>query len=232
MKKAICGIYAIKNLANGKVYVGQSRDVKKRWAWHKSHLNKGTHGNEHLQRAWNKYGETNFCFELVDVCEPFELDELERIWEKAYSKDTKTYNIAETGGGHTMSKEHREKISKALKGKFIGSSNPSYGRKFTEEQKRIASIKHSGKNCYWYGKKRSNETKEKLRIANLGKKYSEESKAKKSKPVLQYDKNMVFLKKWKSMHDVQYTIGIRNSSVSQACKKGYKAGGYYWRLAE
>ena len=54
------GIYKIENKVNGKVYIGQSIDIEKRWKSHISYLNKGIHRNKHLQSAWDKYGEGNF----------------------------------------------------------------------------------------------------------------------------------------------------------------------------
>lgn len=62
-----------------------------------------------------------------------------------------------------------------------GENHPSYGKKHTEEEKRHLSEVLSGKNSYWYGKHLSQETRDKLREANLGKKASDETKQKLSK---------------------------------------------------
>ena len=61
-----CGIYQIRNLRNGKRYVGSSQDVESRWKGHRWNLRKGTHQNRHLQAAWNKYGECRFVFEILE----------------------------------------------------------------------------------------------------------------------------------------------------------------------
>lgn len=68
-KQKICGVYKITNLVNGKIYVGSSKDIESRWKQHRDKLNKGTHDNPHLQRAWGKYGEDNFKFEVIEECE-------------------------------------------------------------------------------------------------------------------------------------------------------------------
>ena len=73
----ICGIYEIRNVANNKVYIGQSRNVRQRWGCHITELRYNRHHNNHLQKSWNKYGEANFCFSLLDVCEEHKLNELE-----------------------------------------------------------------------------------------------------------------------------------------------------------
>ena len=46
------GIYLIRNKINNKVYIGQSRNIKQRWSRHKCDLNKGIHGNKHLQKSF------------------------------------------------------------------------------------------------------------------------------------------------------------------------------------
>lgn len=45
------GIYKIENKVNGKVYIGQSIDIKIRWYNHRKELNGNRHHNEHLQNA-------------------------------------------------------------------------------------------------------------------------------------------------------------------------------------
>ena len=62
------GVYRIKNLINGKCYYGSSKNIEKRWSRHKRELNNNTHINCILQRAWDKYGENNFIFEIIEVC--------------------------------------------------------------------------------------------------------------------------------------------------------------------
>ena len=67
MKKS--GIYQIRNIVNDKVYVGHSVDIRLRWHQHKTKLRYNKHNNSYLQRAWNKYGEHNFIFEILEETE-------------------------------------------------------------------------------------------------------------------------------------------------------------------
>jgi group I intron endonuclease len=88
------GIYVIKNIKNGKVYVGSAVNFNKRWETHMRNLNRNTHHSKKLQHAWNKYGRNSFEFCIIQYCEPIkktlELNEqywcdLLRAYEDGYS---------------------------------------------------------------------------------------------------------------------------------------------------
>jgi group I intron endonuclease len=59
------GIYAIVNSVTGARYIGQAINIQNRWNEHRRCLREDTHSNEHLQSAWNKYGEQAFRFEVL-----------------------------------------------------------------------------------------------------------------------------------------------------------------------
>ena len=67
MSKVI-GIYKITNILDKKCYIGSSVNVKKRFSEHRRDLNKNSHHSYHLQRAWNKYGESQFQFQILEIC--------------------------------------------------------------------------------------------------------------------------------------------------------------------
>jgi group I intron endonuclease len=68
------GIYQIKNVKNGKLYIGSSIQIEIRWQDHLRDLRNNKHCNKHLQNAFNCYGEENFLFEVIDVL-PNNIDE-------------------------------------------------------------------------------------------------------------------------------------------------------------
>lgn len=71
------GIYQIKNLVNEKLYIGETGDgFETRWKSHKRELKGNYHNNKHLQRSWNKYGECNFEFSVVEIVN-LEVSEIE-----------------------------------------------------------------------------------------------------------------------------------------------------------
>ena len=73
-------IYQIKNLINNKIYIGSTNDYKIRWKVHISQLNSKTHCNQYLQNAWNKYGEENFDFSILEEIELSEQFQKEQEW--------------------------------------------------------------------------------------------------------------------------------------------------------
>ena len=74
----ICGIYQIRNLKDNKIYVGSSVNIQFRFYEHKRFLKLNKHCNNHLQNAWNKYGESSFVFEIIELCDKALLKEHEQ----------------------------------------------------------------------------------------------------------------------------------------------------------
>ena len=227
MEKVV-GIYQIENTKNHHIYVGQSVNVLLRLCDHKSRLRSGKHANSHLQRAWNKYGEQAFRFRLLEKCEIDELNAKETFWTKYFSKIGVVYNIGATNRQGTMSEEKKQKISKALKGKYVGALNSQYGKKHDEAWREHIRIVNGGENCYWFGKHRSKETREKISQSLKGYVHSAESRAKKSKPVLQFDLDHNFIREWCSGREAGRELGIDSGRISQSCIKHYRCGNYYF----
>ena len=94
MANKICGVYKITNIVNGKFYIGSSNDIKARWRQHKDKLRVNKHGNTYLQNAWNKYGEENFLFEVVEECDPeFQFEREQYYLNTLNPFDDQGYNI-------------------------------------------------------------------------------------------------------------------------------------------
>jgi len=83
MRYKIPGVYSITNITNGKRYIGRSYNIGERWYEHKRMLKRGVHHSSHLQASWDKYGEENFVFEILQSCKLEEirnLKEMELYW--------------------------------------------------------------------------------------------------------------------------------------------------------
>lgn len=186
----LSGIYLIENMRDGKVYVGQAGEFAGRWRNHKKYWRQGKN-SPHLQRAWKKYGEKAFRFEILEVCKKDRdvLNQREQFWMDFFlSYDPRFgYNIAPVAGsrrGSKASKETRKKISEHAKTR-VGDKNANYGNRWNDEQRARMSAANKGKCCGEnnpnYGKHLSDEAKEKLRQAQLGRKHSDEVNKKKGR---------------------------------------------------
>ncbi len=150
----VSGIYKWINKVNGKYYVGSGKNLinghQCRKLKHFNALNKNKHFNEHLQRAWNKYGKENFEFIIIenipDATGQKLLSTEQKYLDIAKTEKEKCYNMSFIAGKIEMTDEIKAKISKFNKGKHIGNKNhmfgicgnkhPMWGRKHTEESNR------------------------------------------------------------------------------------------------
>ncbi len=231
-------IYKTTNLINGKIYIGQFNGIDKYYIG----------GGKYFKRAVKKYGRKNFKFEILTQGD-FNIqltDSLEIHYIQLYNATNKKigYNIAPGGGGKTgffLTQEHKDKISKAHKGKIKGP--------LSEEHKLKLSKANKGRS-YGVGRKNSQEFKDKCRLRKLGTKLSTKTKLKmslaslgkpklntanmnktKRKPILQYDLNMNFIKEWTHLEKACKELKISIGNTSSCCNnKRPTSGGFKWKF--
>jgi len=117
------GVYTITCTANNTMYIGQSKNVRERFAQHRCKLRREKHCNRHLQSAWARYGETAFVFALhtaesdANACDQLE----EIVIAAARDSGTRLFNIrpaAATSKGVIFSEATKEKIRTKAKQQF------------------------------------------------------------------------------------------------------------------
>jgi len=115
------GIYKITNLISNKLYVGCASNIRTRINGHLYDLRKGVHSNTYLQKAWSKYGERNFVFEIIEKCDKNNLHAREHYWANELNCFDRSigYNLKPTdpNGCSIHSEETKEKLRQANKGK-------------------------------------------------------------------------------------------------------------------
>lgn len=185
----ISGIYCIENLVNNKKYIGKSTNIEKRWNEHKRMLNKNCSDNDCLQKAWNKYGEDNFRFWIIEECDESLLNEREIYCIECNDSlsSKKGYNIAKGGNGGALFEGHSHTELSKLK---IGASQKedkhwAFGKKMKEEtRKKVIENHHHlsgkdhpmfgvhrfGKSAPMYGKHHTQESNDKNYLSHIGKK--------------------------------------------------------------
>jgi group I intron endonuclease len=161
------GIYQLTHKDTGRVYIGQSTNLKARFAGYKSSGGSGN-GKSVIKRAFLKYGKDAFDFKVLVYCSGKDyLNELEVKTIALYNSIVPNGFNIELGGGNAPLSEHvKQAVSKANKGRII-----------TEEQRKHLSEVHKAR---WsaMSEEQLNKYREFGRTRNLGKAMSDEQKKK------------------------------------------------------
>lgn len=199
MREIKSGVYKITNIINNKCYIGSSIDIVGRWRQHMKALRKGIHHSIHLQRAWNKDGEENFEFSIIEyiTAQKEALIAKEQCYKDLYKSYDRKY-------GYDICPLAKSRLGSVG---LVGSKNPMYGKtgnkhfgygKVRSQEIRlkisetmIENGTSKGKNNGMYGRKHSDESKKKNSESNkiaqagknnsfYGKRHTDESKKKMS----------------------------------------------------
>lgn len=155
------GIYKITSPSK-KVYIGQSIDIKKRWSSYSGLHCKSQH---RLYNSFLKYGVDKHNFEIVQICNKEQLNELEKYYVDLFQTFNSKHglNLRDGGGSNgAISNDTRIRMSKSATGRIV-----------SEHTKNKLSIINTGK-------KASIDTKIKMSNTRIGMKRSEETKQKMS----------------------------------------------------
>jgi group I intron endonuclease len=162
-------IYTIRNVVNGHFYVGSTVNSRKRFWEHRKHLRLNRHSSVYLQRAWNKYGEDCFKFEVIEQvsCKEKLFPSEQRWLDENFGKEH-CYNTAKFAGApmRDASEALRKRLSEKTKQWHATNPHPRLGSTHTEESKALMSAtrkgQHAGSDHYRYGKTVSEETRKKI----------------------------------------------------------------------
>lgn len=248
---------------NGKIYIGITSNP----LWQRFKNGRG-YESQLFGSAIKKYGWENISHEILFsnlVKSEAEEKEIELI-EKHQSTNIKYgYNV-DVGGnaGRKLSARTKQKISEKKKGvkksaesiekqrqKMIGRKIPIAQiekmrishklspRTFSEKQRKEISDRVSGRNHPMYGKHHTEETRQKMSIAQKSKKHktmTNETKMKLSqlriqrKPIIQYDKNMVLIREYDCVHSIKIELGFDPTPINRCAKGKQKTSyGYIWK---
>jgi len=240
--KDIVGIYKITN-PKGLIYIGQSVNIKKRWAVYNRMRCKG---QPHLYNSFKKYGVGNHIFEIIEECSPNNLLKREQYWIENYNsiKEGMNCRIEGKGGydseetrkkksiarlGHKPSKETGEKIAKSKMGhecytdewrENIRQANT--GRIITKKWRENMSKSMRGRVSPFKGHTHNDLTKEKMSKAKKGNILSW-----KEKIVIQYDLDNNFIKEYKSVTEA---YKYHKGDIAACCRGKQKtSAGYIWK---
>ncbi len=225
-------IYQITNQTNGHFYIGSSVDAQRRFMIHRYHLRNGSHHCQPLQRAWTKYGDQAFSFEIIEAVDDRDkLADAEGRWLAEHHGKPYCYNVSRDtkalwrGLRHTP--ESRAKMSEANKGNKarLGHKNsPEHREKISAAMK---------------GKRKSPEHAEKIRKRMIGTSYAkgrvvtDEERAKRGRAVIELTTGKEFI----SVAHAAACFGLQRANVVRALRgdrplmRGPHAGLHFRYLA-
>lgn len=184
---------------SGKIYIGQSKNLERRKKEFllnpfKQEYNKW---NTPIDKARRKYPDfTQWKYEIIIVCEPEQLDELEMKYIELYDSTNSRIGYNSTLGGD------------GAKGVPWGSPKQIEGAKNKDIR---------GENNPMYGKHHTQDVKDYISSINKGRKLTKEQKLQKSKPVIEYTKDGYMLKTWDSATDAAEFYGVNKACIGRVC---------------
>lgn len=212
------GIYKIVS-PSGRVYIGQSTNIKNRWLHYYS---LDCRDQPKLYASLKKYGVEKHIFEVKELCTLEELNKKERYWQEFYNVldeglNCKFVKTDDKSGMH--SQQTKLKISQAKKGKVSSMK----GRTHREETKKkmSESAKNREQNLFGFFGKHSEESKRKMSDSKKGK------PAKNKREIVQKDKEGNFIQEWESLTEAQNRLDIKGIG-NALTGRSKSAGGYVW----
>jgi group I intron endonuclease len=236
------GIYKITNKATNKFYIGSAVNTVNRWSLHKNKLKSNSHPNKHLQNAWDKYGQENFIFEIIEECSREDLI----VTEQKYLDILKPwdnnigYNIAKVAG-NTLGCYHTDE-SKELISKNNKASSPEVKQKMKDYWSNSENRRHISEARKTHLSKEENRQAISRAIKNhyknnpdkrpVGNKNPSYGKKYRNKEVERIDVETGEIKEYLSIRDTAKD-GFQSSTVGKVCKgQLITHKGYYWKYKE
>lgn len=235
--KTISGVYKITNKINQRFYIGSSTNIQYRFIKHTSELNRKNHSNEHLQRAWCKYGKENFVFSILVIAEEKYIRIIEQKLINKFSKNKKLYNMQTKVLSY--SKSRSKNISLSLKGLLVKERNGRFKKISKDKEQKIVSLYLSGYSiegvCSSVGvghtvverilRENNISTRKVGTKINLG-------KTKRKQKVLQFTQEGKFIKEWESIIEASRSLNICRDTITNSCTGKFKKSKFLWRYAD
>lgn len=200
------GIYFIENLITKQQYIGSAVKINKRWNSHRCELRANVHKNKKLQNAWNKYGEDNFQFKVIEFIEPKFLIDREQFYLDTVLPFYNIRKVANSNLGISLSEETKRKMRKPK----------------SQQTKLAMSLSRKGKTYEEIYGENANFVRKKNSIS---------ATKRQARKVGKFDKEGRLIEKFDSVKDSLLSLNVlkNTSQISNAIKlkKPYKK--FYWQ---
>jgi hypothetical protein len=217
------GIYKITS-PTGRIYIGQSRDIRRRWTYY---INLKCKAQPKLYRSFLKYGVKNHEFSILEECSLENLNNLEIYWGKFYNSTSKE-NLNLVIGNNLLSEDVSKRFRKpvlqyTLEGEFIkewesvAEASRNLGILETSIQKCCKGIRYRSKQFIFRFKENN-----KVEGLNKGPVHS---------IVMQYTIDGEFVKEWESASEAARYLKVNSRGISSCCNREQAtAHGFIWRF--
>ena len=228
-------IYRIINPV-GKIYIGKTTRLNDRISYYR---NNQASDQKIISRSISKYGWDNHIFEIIDTAPSDQLNELEQKYIQEYNsfhyENENGMNLTKGGEGtfgRIPTTEQREKLSKSLQ-----------GRSHSDETKQLMKSIKIGKPSNFTGYLHTDESKQKIGLANKGRIVKQQSientlntklnkLLNKHESILQIDPiSNTIIKEWKILPtDIAKELNIDATNIRKCLNNKNKTSlGYIWR---
>lgn len=211
-------IYVIKNIINGKVYVGQASNAYDRFRRHRNNKVSAAKQNLEIIKAMKELGADNFYYVILENCEDDMADEREIYYIEKFNSFKNGYNRTTGGAGtNTFTKDDIDEFCRMFEqGKTIKEIE-------TETSADHYQIKRELEKRYPDYRKRVNLNAKRARVEA------------ENRPVIQYDLQGNLINRFASSREALRHLGKdpKVSSITLCCKhiKNYNtAYGYKWEF--
>lgn len=226
------GIYKITS-PSGKVYIGQAVDIERR---RKEYVGLHCKNQTKLYNSLVKYGFSEHIFEVIEECGIGELNVRERHWQDLYNVLEEGLNLRLTGTENTSGRQAKDTVEKRVvknrKPILQYTTDGVLVREWKSGREAGIHFKISGGdivNCCkgilksvggFVWRYKTNLVDIKIHVESVNN----------EKSVIQYTKEGIFIKKWKSAKEASEILQIDRGNISACCKGRYKsAGGFFWK---
>jgi|SRR5690625_371670 len=224
----VTGIYKLTNISNGKIYIGQSKDIANRMKLHikDSKRINDKRGDFPLYESMRRHGHEKFKLDIIEVCEVDELNEREMYYISLYNSTDKDVGYNQTKYSYAfqdpaIAEESHSPEIMAMHGKRIREWNLKQWKdpKYREMKSRASSElqKERLKNPVYLEEKT---------------KQLKQATDKMKRRVGQYDKEGNLIAAFEGTREAERAMELSNDTIGKVCR-GVKyrktAKGYVWK---